>query len=300
MDIKILCSIAHKNGTVFICGNGGSAADSEHLSGELLKSFVANCPACGHELRDITSTSSVKQLALKLQEIESTRPAKKRLLDHTVVSKTDEQKVTLIRSFAIPNTKEDLLEFFILASSNISMERYSSMDDVTESQKAVSDAWEAKFEQAYHKAKVSFGGTFDFNVFESLYKKRKSEIEKSKKKNVLKWAGLVGLVVFCLAIVFGIYGIIFAVDDNKIEAENERLEAIVAEVYQHINNQEYILARSKASSLVFSGSTTRDGDQAAAKWDATRKQLLDIIDKAEYGDDAKDGVIVITSKKKEN
>ena len=122
--------------------------------GELLKSFMANCPACGHELRDITSTSSVKQLALKLQEIESTRPAKKRLLDHTVVSKTDEQKVTLIRSFSIPNTKEDLLEFFILASSNISMERYSSMDDVTESQKAVSDAWEAKFEQAYHKSKV--------------------------------------------------------------------------------------------------------------------------------------------------
>ena len=42
--IKILCSIAHKNGTVLICGNGGSAADSEHLSGELLKSFILPRP----------------------------------------------------------------------------------------------------------------------------------------------------------------------------------------------------------------------------------------------------------------
>ena len=28
------------NGTLFLCGNGGSAADSEHIAGELLKSFL--------------------------------------------------------------------------------------------------------------------------------------------------------------------------------------------------------------------------------------------------------------------
>ena len=35
---------------------------------------------------------------------------------------------------------------------------------------------------------------------------------------------------------------------------------------------------------MFSGSTTEAGDQAAAKWDITRNQLLGMIDIAEYGD----------------
>ncbi len=37
--IEILVESA-KNGKILTCGNGGSAADSEHISGELLKSFV--------------------------------------------------------------------------------------------------------------------------------------------------------------------------------------------------------------------------------------------------------------------
>lgn len=37
--IRILIDSA-KHGKILTCGNGGSAADSEHISGELLKSFV--------------------------------------------------------------------------------------------------------------------------------------------------------------------------------------------------------------------------------------------------------------------
>ena len=35
------CALATylENGTVFCCGNGGSSSDSEHIVGELLKSF---------------------------------------------------------------------------------------------------------------------------------------------------------------------------------------------------------------------------------------------------------------------
>ena len=33
-----------KEGTVFVCGNGGSAADSEHIVGELMKGFVLKRP----------------------------------------------------------------------------------------------------------------------------------------------------------------------------------------------------------------------------------------------------------------
>ncbi len=41
VEILLECSKANK---ILICGNGGSAADSEHIAGELLKSFVKKRP----------------------------------------------------------------------------------------------------------------------------------------------------------------------------------------------------------------------------------------------------------------
>lgn len=59
---QIVCEIvaAHKNGgKVLLCGNGGSAADCEHISGELLKGFLSKrkigeneYPALSGELRE--------------------------------------------------------------------------------------------------------------------------------------------------------------------------------------------------------------------------------------------------------
>lgn len=47
-DIKnayeIIVASLRNNGTLFTCGNGGSAADSEHIVGELLKGFVKKRP----------------------------------------------------------------------------------------------------------------------------------------------------------------------------------------------------------------------------------------------------------------
>ncbi len=37
---KILKQAYEKDHTVFVCGNGGSAADAEHIVGELMKSFI--------------------------------------------------------------------------------------------------------------------------------------------------------------------------------------------------------------------------------------------------------------------
>ncbi len=41
---EMICRSLEQNGTLFICGNGGSAADSEHIAGELLKGFVKKRP----------------------------------------------------------------------------------------------------------------------------------------------------------------------------------------------------------------------------------------------------------------
>ena len=138
--------------------------------GEIVDSFVLNCPSCGHEFRSSASTSLVQELASKLEAMEQQQEPRKRrtikdeLLRTNNLSKTDEQKISLIRSFVIPNTKEDILEFIILASSNINVELYgeSNLTPENEVLKAVSDAWIAKFEQAYRKAQFSFSETPTF------------------------------------------------------------------------------------------------------------------------------------------
>lgn len=73
--------------------------------GEILNSFQLNCPACGYELRAIKASSSVKEFALKLEVIESTREYERPrgLFEASAaqqnISKTDKQKISLIKSF---------------------------------------------------------------------------------------------------------------------------------------------------------------------------------------------------------
>lgn len=38
--VKTICEMQKKSGKLLLCGNGGSAADCEHISGELLKGFL--------------------------------------------------------------------------------------------------------------------------------------------------------------------------------------------------------------------------------------------------------------------
>lgn len=104
--------------------------------GEVLNSFVTNCPTCGHEIRDAQGVSSVRQLAIKLEQLESKRPPKKGtnifaqiFSGGTQLQSIDEQKIDLIRNFSIPNTKEDVLEFIVLAAANIDLKVYGLDSD---------------------------------------------------------------------------------------------------------------------------------------------------------------------------
>lgn len=130
--------------------------------GETLNSFVAKCPSCGYELRDAKVASSVQEFTFRLSQTQS-----------------QEQQIILIRNFPIPNTKEDIFEFIILASTNIT----------NECQKDVFDAWLAKFNQSYQKAKLVFGSDVDFTKFQSIYDKTNKQISKEKLYRNVKAAG---------------------------------------------------------------------------------------------------------------
>ena len=177
-----------------------------------MTSFTAFCPSCGLELRGANVANSVKALAQKLEEIEKQRIATKaqswlkRLWNQGVpVNAVDEQKISLIRSFSIPNTKEDILEFMILASSNIDMKVYG-MDSqryqmLEPGRRELSDAWLAKLDQAYEKAKLIFGTTPEFISKQSMYEKKIRRLKWKKFELLFIVVGLFAfLVLECLII----------------------------------------------------------------------------------------------------
>lgn len=166
------------DGAIHKCPNCGAG----------LASFVKNCPECGYELRGADGVESVSDFARRYASTTS-----------------NEKKVDLIRTFVIPNTKEDILEFAILASSNIDTSAYTR-DTVVESggvsQQEVSEAWMAKFEQAYQKATILLSDTSESKKIEKLYEDKKSKLASSRKtvarktiwNNNKKWIGIVAIV----------------------------------------------------------------------------------------------------------
>jgi D-sedoheptulose 7-phosphate isomerase len=67
---SFLCECAYRGGTIFVCGNGGSAADAEHIVGELLKGFLKKrpLPAADQEaLLALAGQDEGTYLAVRLQ-----------------------------------------------------------------------------------------------------------------------------------------------------------------------------------------------------------------------------------------
>lgn len=125
--------------------------------GGIIDAFVTNCPSCGHELRGSGTTSIVHRFSKEIAAISNNKV-----------------KEELIRNFYVPNTREDIIEFFILAMSNI------------ESDSECRNAWAAKLEQTYQKAKLTFGSTNEFAYLEELYQR---SLKLLQKKRTLRTAG---------------------------------------------------------------------------------------------------------------
>lgn len=199
--------------------------------GEALKSFISSCPSCGYEIRDTKSTGSIKKFEKRLYAIESrTMPQrqKERSVMKTIFGKDfngdededieakrifqeqkENEKISLILNYPIPNTTEDLLEFALLVTSNIDT-RKVSFDKVTK-------AWLSKLEQIYKKAQIVIKDKNDLDQISQLYYSTKEKIKKQKRivaYGIVGWivlmlflAGLEWNPVATIAIVIGIIAI---------------------------------------------------------------------------------------------
>ncbi len=223
--------------------------------GEVLKAFETVCPACGVELRGTKSSSAVNQLAEKIEK-----------------AADEKQRIIIIKSFIVPNTREDIFEFMLLAASNFDAEYYASHLYVED----ISDAWLAKVEQCYQKARFALENSEDMKKIQDIYdkiildceKSKKTETQKSKKiptkSKLIFGAVVIGILIFA--------GIFIGIK-TSIDKDNAKNEELVAKIEELIDAGKYSEARIKANQISHS-----------SKWALVKTSLLDEIEEKEVLD----------------
>ena len=169
--------------------------------GQPLNGVIAVCPLCGFEMRAADSDGSVAKFAKQLNRLERGRNNTLDALSKTFSGKTsnptDEKIAGHIRNYVIPNTKEDIFEFMLLAAGNLDARAiaklqkrkgiFGASNAYQQEKEGISEvvltAWLNKFEQAYQKAKISFGGDPDFKKIQDLYDSKMREIQAAKSKS---------------------------------------------------------------------------------------------------------------------
>ena len=163
-------------GTIHKCPNCGETIDS----------FTMKCPSCSIEIRDNEESNSLKKFKESLESIDfsyNSQPVGG-VFRRFFKNQNNDKKITLIRCFPIPNNKEDIYEFMLLAAANIDFKLYGLGDRgiLSAAQRDLSDAWLSKLEQAYQKAKILFGSTPEFVTIKEIYDTQIKRMKKEKMK----------------------------------------------------------------------------------------------------------------------
>lgn len=186
--------------------------------GEVLPAFAASCSSCGYEIRGNSAADSVKELYNSLNKAETTS-----------------QKDSIIRNFPIPNSKEDILEFMILASSNI----------LGEDNRDIYEAWLAKFEQVYQKSLLLFREDKDFSKIQQIYDNCQINIDTEKQRKINKFT--IDTIIRNITVGIGLVLMFVAVIIDRSGGNASLMELI-----------SYIVLIASASSLVKRGAIMVD------------------------------------------
>lgn len=149
--------------------------------GELISFDDVKCPSCGYEIRDREVNASVQSL-----------------FDKVLATEDLDKKIELIKTFPIPNTREDILEFMLLAKSNFDAKYYATNKNID----SVSSAWLSKIDQCYIKAKILLRDKRDLDTVEDIYSgihKETKNIQRSKLLMII--GGFVAIITSVVSIV---------------------------------------------------------------------------------------------------
>ncbi len=154
--------------------------------GAPLSSISATCPSCGIGFSSKVSSAVIKDFNRQLSEIDNEN---KGLLSNIVQSISStvkenieqdkrKRKLMLIRNFPVPNSLDEIMEFILLAESNIdtnlSKKTFfhrgpSGNIDWNITQRDISDEWVVKLQQIYAKAKIVFKNDPSFPTVKKHY-----------------------------------------------------------------------------------------------------------------------------------
>ena len=167
-------------GKVYKCPNCGMVIDK----------MTAICSGCGMRISGREAASSVQVFNEQLMNIEGTRKQQGLVsLFEVSVDPADQKKLSLIRSFPVPNNVDDIMEFMLLAVTNIDVgmskktlnNRYQGGMKAGESKftipRTISDAWVSKMQQAYQKAEISFPNDPLFANIKRIYFDKMKELK---------------------------------------------------------------------------------------------------------------------------
>ena len=174
-------------GKIFKCPN----------CGEVISQSAVRCPSCGYEISGKEANATVRRFSEQLMALEAQRGQEKTNIGATIAnaffnpganfrgSKVDSQIISLIKSFPIPNTIDEITEFMYLAVGNIDVNLSKNTffnnspggRQQGGAQREISDAWVAKMQQVYAKAERSFPNDPAFEQMRDLYTSKMKELK---------------------------------------------------------------------------------------------------------------------------
>ena len=280
--------------------------------GNNIGSYESFCSVCGYEFRDNELSEAVRAFMTSLNRVEEVERS-----NNASLVDIYRRKAEYIRSFVMPNNKEDVFEFFFLSNSNVDPviiaktkpAKYED-EEVFQAKRDLHMAWFAKFEQSFQKATMMFSSSTEYKQLEQAYYDKKQEIEmerKPKKVRDIKSGidtitegyrkrskiGKIGTVILVLIILSTLSSIVTRITggyrytmpgsyrqyltDNLDMIENQRLEGIVSEIETDIENEDYKSARVKVNKLYYNGAS----DQLRKQWDERRESYVELLGELE-------------------
>ncbi len=272
------------------CGVAVGDIDNEDERKEIFEGGIHKCPNCGEKLNAFEPVCS--HCGYQLRSAGKQSGLMKKFSEKLTRFSNYFNEADYIRSFAVPNTIEDIMEFLILATENI--EKPSAFTSSYRGRRDRADAWISKSEQVYEKANLTFGDLPQFKSVERIYKKARRKARRSNFargfKSFLSWCyehGQMTLAVSIMLVLFGCAVIpitIMAINNSvSVKKEKHRLEVLYQDTIDLIENGDYDAAKIKMNLIEWGVSTESwDGNDTGKEqtkiWKNKKESLLKMID----------------------
>lgn len=171
--------------------------------GAVIQAYLAKCPDCGFEFSNVEANSVIAQLSAKLLEIENKANSKSGVDKLLSLGDDKEEKAECIRSFAIPNTKLDMLEFLAFAVPQVN----SFIDEEVSTELSICQkAYKSKCLEIISRAERSLINDKlamdEINKYKQILSSIDKAIKKKRLKEKLTWIFVaIGFVLFWVALI---------------------------------------------------------------------------------------------------